>query len=36
MTEQTITINAMERAVSLFGSFDENIRMIEREFGVAL
>ena len=36
MTEQTITIDAMEQAVSLFGSFDENIRMIEREFGVSI
>ena len=26
MTEQIITIEAMEAAVSLFGSFDENIR----------
>ena len=36
MTEQIITIDAMEQAVSLFGSFDENIRMIEREFGVSI
>lgn len=36
MTEQTITIDAMEQAVSLFGSFDENIRMIEREFDVSI
>lgn len=36
MTEQTITIEAMDQAVSLFGSFDENIRMIEREFGVSI
>ncbi len=26
----------MEHAVSLFGSFDENIRLIEKEFGVAV
>ena len=36
MTEQIITIEAMEAAVSLFGSFDENIRMIEREYGVSI
>ena len=26
----------MEQAVALFGSFDENIRLIEREYGVAI
>ena len=36
MTEQIITLEAMEQAVSLFGSFDENIRMIEREFSVSI
>lgn len=36
MTEQTITIDAMDRAVELFGSFDENIKLIEREFGVSI
>lgn len=30
MIEQIITFEAMEQAVSLFGSFDENIRMIEK------
>ena len=26
----------MENAVALFGSFDENIKLIEREFGVRI
>ncbi len=34
--EQTISIDSMEQAVSLFGSFDENIKMIEREYGVSI
>lgn len=34
MFEQTINIDRMELAVSLFGSFDENVRMIEQEYGV--
>ena len=34
MTEQIISIERMEEAVDLFGSFDENIRLIERELGV--
>lgn len=36
MFEQIITFEAMEQAISLFGSFDENIRMIEREYGVSI
>ncbi|MBQ3691710.1 MAG: PhoH family protein [Clostridia bacterium] len=34
MTEQIINIERMEQAVMLFGSFDENIKLIEREYGV--
>ncbi len=34
MFEQIINVDRMEQAVSLFGSFDENIRLIEKEFGV--
>ena len=34
MYEQIVSIDRMENAVSLFGSFDENIRQIEKEFGV--
>ena len=36
MFEQTLNIERMEQAVSLFGSFDENIRMIEKEFSVSV
>lgn len=36
MTEQIINIERMEQAVSLFGSFDENIILIEKEFGVKI
>ena len=32
MFEQSISVDRMEQAVSLFGSFDENIKMIEKEF----
>ncbi|MCR5523845.1 MAG: PhoH family protein [Clostridia bacterium] len=34
MFEQIISVERMEQAVGLFGSFDENIKMIEREFDV--
>ncbi len=36
MVEQTFSIERMEQAVSLFGSFDENIKIIEKEFSVAI
>ncbi len=36
MTEQIISIERMEDAVAIFGSFDENIRIIERELGVTV
>lgn len=36
MFEQIISIERMEQAVSLFGSFDENIRLIEKEYGVTV
>ncbi len=36
MYEQIINVDRMEQAVSLFGSFDENIKMIENEFSVAV
>ena len=32
--EQIINVDRMEQAVALFGSFDENVRLIEREYGV--
>ena len=34
MFEQIINIDRMEQAVSLFGSFDENIRLLEKEYSV--
>lgn len=32
--EQIINIDRMEHAVTLFGSFDQNIKLIEDEFSV--
>ncbi|MCR4615702.1 MAG: PhoH family protein [Clostridiales bacterium] len=34
MVEQIIDIDRMEQAVGLFGSFDENIKMLEQEYSV--
>ena len=34
--EERISIERMEQAVNLFGSFDENIHLIESEFGVTV
>jgi phosphate starvation-inducible PhoH-like protein len=34
MIEQTISLERMEEAIAIFGSFDENIRLIEEEFHV--
>ena len=34
MFEQVISVDRMEHAVSLFGSFDENIRQVEEEYSV--
>ena len=36
MTEQTISLERLEETINVFGSFDENIRMIEHEMGVAV
>ena len=36
MTQQTVSIERMEHALSLFGSFDENIKLIEKEFSVSI
>ena len=36
MFEQRINIDRMEQAVALFGSFDENIRLIEKEYTVSV
>ena len=32
--EQAISVDRMEHIINVFGSFDENIRLIEKEFGV--
>ena len=34
--EQRISIERMEQAVNIFGSFDENVRLLEKEFSVAV
>ncbi len=36
MFEQRINIDRMEQAVALFGNFDENIRLIEKEYHVGI
>ena len=34
MTEQIINVERVEHIINLFGSFDENIKLLEREYGV--
>ncbi|MBQ5928249.1 MAG: PhoH family protein, partial [Oscillibacter sp.] len=34
--EQRISIDRLEQAVNIFGSFDENIRLLEKEFDVTV
>ena len=36
MTEQSISLERLEDTINVFGSFDENIRIIEREMGVTV
>ncbi len=36
MTEQIINIDRMEQAVALFGTFDENIKLIQNEYMVSV
>ncbi len=36
MAEKIIEFEAMEQAVSLFGSFDENVKLIENEYDVSI
>ena len=36
MFDQTVQFDRMEHAVGLFGNFDENIRLIEKEFNVSI
>ncbi len=36
MTEQTLQIERIDLVISLFGAFDENIKIIEKELGVSV
>ncbi len=36
MTEKTMQIDRMENVISVFGSFDQNLRIIEAELGVSI
>lgn len=36
MIEQTVNIERMEEAIDIFGSFDENMRLMEQEFAVTV
>ncbi|OJU13897.1 MAG: phosphate starvation-inducible protein PhoH [Clostridiales bacterium 43-6] len=36
MFEQTVSLERMEQIISLFGSFDENIKLIEKSFQVTI
>ena len=36
MTEKTIAVDRLEHVISVFGSFDQNLRMIENELAVAV
>ena len=36
MFEQTISIDRMEQVVNLFGSFDENVKVLETEYAVSI
>ena len=36
MFEQTVSFDRLEQAVDLFGSFDENIKLVEREYDVSI
>ena len=36
MTEQSISLERLEETINVFGSFDENVRIIEHEMGVSV
>ena len=36
MTEQIINVGRVEHIINLFGSFDENIKLLEKEYGVSI
>ena len=33
MTEMTVSVERVEQIINLFGSFDENVKLIERNTG---
>ena len=36
MTEQTLNVERIEQIINLFGAFDENIKLLEKEYGVRI
>jgi phosphate starvation-inducible PhoH-like protein len=36
MTDRSIEVERMEHVISVFGSFDQNLRLIESELGVRI
>ena len=36
MIEKTIPVERVEHVINVFGSFDQNLRMIESEYGVTV
>ena len=36
MIEQTVSMERVEEAVNIFGSFDENIKIIEHELSISV
>ena len=36
MAETTMSVDRLEHIISVFGSFDENLRLIENELGVRI
>jgi phosphate starvation-inducible PhoH-like protein len=36
MAEKTMSVDRLEHIISVFGSFDENLRLIENELGVRI
>ena len=36
MIEQVVNVERIEQVINLFGSFDENIKLLEKEYGVSI
>ena len=36
MTEKVINVERVEHIINLFGSFDENVKLLEKEYGVSI